>query len=103
MIKLHTKPKWKAFEVFMRKADLDRIANLKAFWYRKGCQQPIAAGEVSLAGACITNPRAIFETDGLEFTVYGESWTYREHVYYRAETSRPILNVPGSPATTPAC
>lgn len=65
----------------MSKLTLDRILQSQGFGTRKGCQQPIAAGEVTIAGAGITNPRATFETDGLEFTVYGESWTYREHVY----------------------
>lgn len=49
----------------------------------------IEAGEVSIAGASITNPRAAFETDGLEFAVYGESWDYREHVYI-------VLNKPAN-------
>ncbi len=65
----------------MSKLTLDRILQSQGFGTRKGCQQPIAAGEVTIAGACITNPRAAFETDGLEFTVYGESWTYRKQVY----------------------
>ena len=29
----------------------------------------------------MTDYRAAFETTGLEFTVFGEPWTYREHVY----------------------
>ena len=28
-----------------------------------------------------TSPPLAIETDGLEFAIYGEGWTYREHVY----------------------
>lgn len=65
----------------MNKLTLDRILQSQGFGTRKGCQQPIVAGEVEIAGVTMTNPRATFEADGLEFSVYGESWTYREHVY----------------------
>ncbi|MBU1978896.1 MAG: pseudouridine synthase [Gammaproteobacteria bacterium] len=65
----------------MSKLTLDRILQSQGFGTRKGCQQMIAAGEVSIAGACITNARATFETEALEFSVYGDEWVYREHVY----------------------
>lgn len=65
----------------MSKLTLDRILQSQGFGTRKGCQQMIEAGEVSIAGASVTNPRALFETAALEFAVYGELWAYREHVY----------------------
>ena len=65
----------------MSKQTLDRILQSQGFGTRRGCQQLIEAGEVSIAGASVTNPRASFETDALEFAVYGDAWTYREQVY----------------------
>jgi 16S rRNA pseudouridine516 synthase len=41
----------------------------------------IDKGEVSIAGETITDPRAAFEATGLAFTLFGEEWVYREHVY----------------------
>ncbi|OGS81015.1 MAG: 16S rRNA pseudouridine(516) synthase [Gallionellales bacterium GWA2_55_18] len=65
----------------MSKLTLDRILQSQGFGTRKWCSELIADGEVSVAGKIIRDSRVAIETDGLEFTVYGESWTYREHVY----------------------
>ena len=65
----------------MSKLTLDRILQSQGFGTRKWCNELIADGEVSVAGKIIRDSRVAIETDGLEFTVYGESWTYREHVY----------------------
>ncbi|MCE5181217.1 MAG: pseudouridine synthase [Betaproteobacteria bacterium] len=73
----------------MSKQTLDRILQSQGFGTRKGCQKLIEAGEVSIAGASVADPRAAFETDALEFAVYGESWDYREHVYI-------VLNKPAN-------
>ena len=65
----------------MSKLTLDRILQSQGFGTRKWCSELIADGEVSIAGKVIRDSRSAIETDGLEFAVYGEVWTYREHVY----------------------
>lgn len=65
----------------MSKQTLDRILQSQGFGTRKWCAELIAAGEVVFNGEVIRDSRAAIETDGLQFIVYGETWTYREHVY----------------------
>ena len=65
----------------MSKLTLDRILQSQGFGTRKWCGELIADGEVSIAGKVVRDSRAALETGGLEFAVYGEKWTYREHVY----------------------
>lgn len=65
----------------MSKPTLDLILKSQGFGTRKWCRQLVSAGEVSIAGVTITDPRAAFETSGLAFTLFGEEWLYREHVY----------------------
>jgi 16S rRNA pseudouridine516 synthase len=65
----------------MSKLTLDRILQSQGFGTRKWCSELIADGEVSVAGKAIRDNRFAIETDGLEFSIYGEPWAYREHVY----------------------
>ncbi len=65
----------------MSKLILDRILQSQGFGTRKWCGELIAAGEVSIAGTTVTDSRAAIETNGLEFTIFGEVWTFREHIY----------------------
>ena len=65
----------------MSKLTLDRILQSQGFGTRKWCGKLVADGEVSVAGQTITDSHAAFETDGLEFTLFGEVWTYRKHIY----------------------
>ncbi|MBK9161173.1 MAG: pseudouridine synthase [Nitrosomonadales bacterium] len=65
----------------MGKLTLDRILQSQGFGTRKWCAGLVADGEVGVNGATVTDSRAVFETGGLAFTVHGESWLYREHVY----------------------
>ncbi len=65
----------------MSKQTLDRILQSQGFGTRKWCAELIADGEVSINGEVVTDSRAAFETSGLQFTLFGETWTYREHVY----------------------
>jgi 16S rRNA pseudouridine516 synthase len=65
----------------MGKMTLDRILQSQGFGTRKWCSELIAAGEVSIAGATIADNRTAIETGGLVFRIFGEEWTYREHVY----------------------
>ena len=65
----------------MSKLALERILQSQGFGTRKACRHLIDAGEVAIAGETVNDPRAVFETSGLEFTVFDEAWRYREHVY----------------------
>ncbi|MDD2699802.1 MAG: pseudouridine synthase [Sideroxydans sp.] len=65
----------------MSKQTLERILQSQGFGTRKWCAGLIDEGEVSIAGEIVSDSRARFETEGLEFAVYGEPWLYREHVY----------------------
>src|SRR5512141_1137645 len=65
----------------MSKQPLDRILQSQGFGTRKWCRELVEDGEVSIGGETVTDSRASFETDGLEFSVYDEPWLYREHVY----------------------
>ena len=65
----------------MSKLTLDLILKSQGFGTRKWCRQLIDEGEVSIAGETVADPRAAFETTGLAFTLFGEEWIYREHVY----------------------
>ncbi len=65
----------------MSRLTLERILQSQGFGTRKWCQRLIEDGEVSIGGEVVTDTRASFETDGLEFTVYDEPWKYREHLY----------------------
>lgn len=65
----------------MSKLTLDRILNTQGFGTRKYCRQLINAGKVGIAGNVIDDFDQTFESDGLEFTVCDESWTFRTQVY----------------------
>jgi 16S rRNA pseudouridine516 synthase len=65
----------------MGKLTLDRILQSQGFGTRKWCGELVASGEVSIAGETVTDSRAAIETGGLVFRIFGEEWTYREHVY----------------------
>ena len=65
----------------MSKRTLDLILQSQGFGTRKWCRELIATGEVSVAGETVTDYRTAYETIGLEFTIFDESWLYREHVY----------------------
>lgn len=65
----------------MSKLTLDRILQSQGFGTRKWCGELVAAGELSIAGEVITDNRVAIETSGLVFTIFGESWVYREHIY----------------------
>ena len=65
----------------MRTLTLDRILQSQGFGSRKYCRELIADGEVAVAGAVISDYRMAVAPNGLAFTVFGEEWLYREHVY----------------------
>ena len=65
----------------MAKQTLDRILQSQGFGSRKWCRELIADGEVAVNGTVVTDYRASFDTEGLAFTIFDETWEYREHVY----------------------
>ena len=65
----------------MSKLPLDKILQSQGFGSRKWCAELVDDGEVSINGVAVSDSRERVETAGLQFTVFGEPWTYREHVY----------------------
>jgi len=65
----------------MSKLSLDRILQSQGFGARKWCQQLVADGDVEIAGEPVTDYRNSIETTGLTFSVFGEEWQFREHLY----------------------
>jgi 16S rRNA pseudouridine516 synthase len=65
----------------MAKHTLERVLQSQGFGTRKWCTQLVEAGEVSINGEVITDTSLYLETNGLTFTLYGEDWLYREHIY----------------------
>lgn len=65
----------------MSKLSLDRILQSQGFGARKWCQQLVADGDVEIAGEPVTDYRNSIETCGLTFSVFGEEWQFREHLY----------------------
>ncbi len=73
----------------MAKLSLDRILQSQGFGTRKWCRQLVEEGEVRIGGEIVRDPRASFDTDNLQFTLFDEIWSYHEHVYV-------ALNKPGN-------
>ena len=65
----------------MAKLSLDRILQSQGYGTRKWCRQLIDEGEVQVNGEIVRDSRAAFETEGLQFTLFGETWSYHQHVY----------------------
>lgn len=65
----------------MSKLPFDRILQSQGFGTRKWCRELVEDGEVVVNGETVSDSSTGFETDGLEFSVYGEPWKYRAHLY----------------------
>jgi 16S rRNA pseudouridine516 synthase len=65
----------------MTRLALDRILQTQGFGSRKWCRTLIADGEVTVNGEAVTDYKAVFETEGLTFSLFGDEWQYREHIY----------------------
>jgi len=65
----------------MKAMSLDKILQTQGFGTRRECREMIEAGFVCIGGEPVTRQDAVFETDGLEFSVHGEDWLYREKLY----------------------
>ena len=60
---------------------LYRILQSQGFGSRKGCVAQVRAGAVAVNGVVCDDPEAEFNTNGLELTLDGATWTYREKAY----------------------
>ncbi len=65
----------------MSKHTLERILQSQGFGTRKWCTKLVEEGEVSINGEVVTDTKLYLETTGLTFTVFGEDWLFREHLY----------------------
>ena len=65
----------------MRTLTIDRILQSQGFGSRKYCRDLVTSGEVAVNGVACTDFRSTFAPEGLQFSLFDENWTYREHVY----------------------
>lgn len=65
----------------MKKLTLDKILQTQGFGTRKECRNLILHGAVGIGDEIVTDYQATPDTADLDFTVDGELWRYREHVY----------------------
>ncbi|MGC2165456.1 MAG: 16S rRNA pseudouridine(516) synthase [Gallionella sp.] len=63
-----------------KKMKLDRMLQSQGFGTRKWCQHLISSGEVKIGGVIAYDPRDV-TVEGLRFEIFGETWTYRKHIY----------------------
>ncbi len=60
---------------------LEKILQSQGFGSRKYCQQLIKNGSVSIEGEIVTDLKKQFSPENLEFSLFGETYQYREKVY----------------------
>ncbi|HUW69196.1 MAG TPA: pseudouridine synthase [bacterium] len=60
---------------------LDKILQSQGFGSRKGCRALVEGGHVHVCGAPADDFSANYDTRGLEFSVNGQAWLYREKLY----------------------
>lgn len=60
---------------------LERVLHSQGFGARKLCRILARSGRVSVNGLACDDPFAEFTTDGLQFSVDGESWQFHEKAY----------------------
>lgn len=65
----------------MSRKSLERILHSQGFGSRKACRILVRHHEVTVNGNECDDPFAEFETEGLQFTVHDEPWTFREKAY----------------------
>lgn len=59
---------------------LERLLHTQGFGSRRECRALVRQGRVAVQGRPCNDPFAEFEPAGLQFTVDGEPWTYRDKV-----------------------
>lgn len=65
----------------MKKLTLEKILQSQGFGTKKSCRYMVLDGLVEVGGAVADDIHAEFDPAGLVFTVDGEPWQYREHLY----------------------
>ena len=60
---------------------LEKMLQSQGFGSRKHCQQLIKNGAIQIQNEVITDPKFKLDLDHLEFSVYQQTFQYREHVY----------------------
>jgi 16S rRNA pseudouridine516 synthase len=65
----------------MKTMSLDKILQSQGFGTRRECREMIQAGFVCVGDEPVTYFDAVFEPEGLEFSVHREPWMYREKLY----------------------
>jgi 16S rRNA pseudouridine516 synthase len=60
---------------------LYRVLQSQGFGSRKGCMAQVRAGAVAINGTVCDDPEAEFDLAGLELTLDGVTWPYREKAY----------------------
>lgn len=60
---------------------LEKMLQSQGFGSRKQCQQLIKSGAIQIAGEVIDNPKHKLDLNQLEYSVYGNTYAYREKVY----------------------
>jgi 16S rRNA pseudouridine516 synthase len=60
---------------------LYRVLQSQGFGSRKGCVARVRAGAVAVNGSVCDDPEAEVDPDGLELTLDGATWRYREKAY----------------------
>lgn len=60
---------------------LEKILQSQGFGSRKYCQQLIKNGSVSIDGEVVNDLKKQFSPENLEFSLFGETYQYREKVY----------------------
>lgn len=60
---------------------LEKMLQSQGFGSRKHCHQLIKNGAIAIQGEVITNAKHKLDLSNLSFSVYGESFDYREKVY----------------------
>src|SRR3546814_559711 len=60
---------------------LERILHSQGFGSRKACRILVRQHEITVNGEECDYPFTEFDTKGLQFTVHGEPWQYREKAY----------------------
>ena len=60
---------------------LEKMLQSQGFGSRKYCQQLIKNGAVEINGEIVDHPKLKLDLQDLRFSVYGEEYLYREHLY----------------------
>lgn len=75
---------------------LEKILQSQGFGSRKYCQQLIN-GSVSIDGEVADDLKKQFSPENLEFSLFGETYQYREKVYLALKKNQKVLSVHTSP------